>query len=30
MKTIQKPQNKHFKNQLIFKKYSKIEIHKII
>ena len=30
MKTIQKPQNKHFKNQHIFKKYSKIEIHKII
>lgn len=30
MKTIQKHQNKYFKNQLIFKKYSKIEIHKII
>ena len=30
MKTIQKHQNKHFKNQHIFKKYSKIEIHKII
>ena len=30
MKTIQKHQNKYFKNKHIFKKYSKIEIHKII